>query len=134
MYSANGYVMRINTKLIAKMIPMACAGKVFICSSLFAPKYCEISAEIALLVCPKTQTNMEINAPAIPTALNASVALRFTFPTTAVSVIDSNGSAIPAINAGIASLLMCESVICVFKVRVRNSKRIYTLLGKVYVS
>lgn len=49
----------------------------------------------------------EINDPAIPTAASASVGFTVIFPTIAVSVIDSKGSAIPEMIAGIASLLIC---------------------------
>lgn len=49
----------------------------------------------------------EINDPAIPTAASASVGFTLIFPTIAVSVIDSKGSAIPEMIAGIASLLIC---------------------------
>ena len=46
----------------------------------------------------------------MPTAANASVASLSILPTMAVSVIDSKGSAIPAIKAGKASLLICLKV------------------------
>ena len=62
--------------------------------------------EMALLICPKTQTNIEIKAPTIPTAAKLSVAFTSILPIIAVSVIDNKGSAIPAIKAGMASLLM----------------------------
>lgn len=101
---------------------MACAGKVLISSSLLAPKYCETNAEMALRVCPKTHTSIEMNAPAIPTAAKASVAFKSTFPTMAVSVMDNSGSATPEINAGIASLLTSDVVTFVFKECVRNSE------------
>ena len=94
---------------------MACAGRFFTWSNLFAPKYCETIDEIALRVCPKTQTNIDINAPTIPTAANDSVAFIAIFPTIAVSVIDNMGSDTPAINAGIASLLICFKLIDVLK-------------------
>ena len=70
---------------------------------LFAPKYCDIIAEIAERVCDKIQTIAVIKEPAIPTAASASVGLTFKFPTIAVSVIDKRGSAIPAIIAGTAN-------------------------------
>lgn len=63
-------------------------------------------AEMADLVCARIQTMADMNEPAIPTAARASVGLSSIFPTIAVSVIDSNGSAIPEIIAGIASLLI----------------------------
>ena len=63
-------------------------------------------AEIADRVCANIQTIAEINEPAIPTAANASVGFILIFPTIAVSVMDSKGSAIPAIIAGIANLLI----------------------------
>ena len=47
-----------------------------------------------------------INEPAIPTAAKASVELTSKLPTIAVSVMDKSGSAIPAIIAGMASLLI----------------------------
>ena len=53
----------------------------------------------------------DIKDPAIPTAASASVGLTLIFPTIAVSVIDNNGSAIPEIIAGIASLLICRKEI-----------------------
>lgn len=108
---------------MSRMMAMACAGNVLMSSNLSAPKYCETSAEMALRVCPNTQTSMEMNAPAIPTAAKASVASKSTFPTTAVSVIDSKGSATPEIKAGIASLLTSDVVIFVFKECVRNSEK-----------
>jgi hypothetical protein len=70
---------------------------------LFAPRYCEIIAEIADRVCAKIQTIVVIKEPAIPTAARASVGFVFKLPTMAVSVIDKRGSAIPAIIAGIAN-------------------------------
>lgn len=66
---------------------------------------------MALLVCPKTQISIEINAPTIPTAANDSVACTERLPTTAESVIESMGSDTPEISAGIANLLMCFSEI-----------------------
>lgn len=93
---------------------MACAGKFLILSNLFAPKCCDTMEDIALLVCPKTQISIEINVPTIPTAAKDSVALPSMLPIIAVSVIDKIGSAIPAINAGTANLLMCLKLMFVF--------------------
>ena len=53
----------------------------------------------------------DMNDPAIPTAAKASVGFTWIFPTIAVSVIDSSGSAIPEMIAGIASLLICRKEI-----------------------
>ena len=61
-------------------------------------------------------SNVYKNDPAIPTAANDSIGLISTFPTMAVSVIESKGSAIPEIIAGIASLLICLKVTLVFKI------------------
>ena len=80
---------------------------VFISSSRFAPKYCAVIAEIAERVCAKIQKMADKNDPAIPTAAKDSIGFKLTFPTIAVSVIESKGSAIPEIIAGIASLLIC---------------------------
>ena len=77
-----------------------------ISSNFLLPKYLLTIAEIAERVCAKIQTNAEINEPEIPTAANASVGFIGILPTIAVSVIDNNGSAIPAIIAGIANLLI----------------------------
>ena len=68
-------------------------------------------ALIADLVWARIQTMAEINDPAIPTAARASVGFIFILPTIAVSVIDNNGSAIPEMIAGIASLLICRKEI-----------------------
>ena len=73
--------------------------------------------EMALLVCPKTHINIEMNAPTIPTAAKDSTALFSMFPIIAVSVIDNTGSAIPAINAGMANRLMFLKLMSVFKSR-----------------
>ena len=72
--------------------------------------------EIALLVCPKTQISMDMNAPTIPTAAKDSVALISTFPTIAVSVNVKIGSDTPAIKAGMASLFMCLKLMLVLTV------------------
>lgn len=92
-----------------------CAGKDLTSSNLLAPTYCEIIDEIALLICPKTQINIDINAPTIPTAAKLSVAFSSILPIIAVSVIDNNGSAIPAINAGIANLFILLKLISALK-------------------
>ena len=94
---------------------MACAGSPLISFNLSAPKYWEIIEEMALLVCPKTQTSMEMNAPTIPTAARDSVALFSIFPIIAVSVIDNRGSAITAISAGKAKLFIFLWLMSVFK-------------------
>ena len=76
------------------------AGKLFISFNLFAPKYCAIIADIAERVWAKIQNKADKKEPAIPTAAKAAVGFCSTLPTIAVSVIDNNGSAIPAIKAG----------------------------------
>lgn len=58
---------------------------------------------------------MEIKAPTIPTAAKDSIALFSMFPIIAVSVIESSGSAIPAIKAGSANLFIFLRLISVFK-------------------
>ena len=55
---------------------------------------------ITLLVCPKTQTNIDMT---IPTAPKETVAFSAILPTIIVSVIDRIGSATPEIKAGIAN-------------------------------
>lgn len=60
-------------------------------------------AEMALRVCPKIQISAERNAPTMPTAASDSIPNSLIFPTTAASVADSTGSAIPEIMAGMAS-------------------------------
>lgn len=85
---------------------MACAGSVLSSSSLPAPRYCEIMAEMALRVWPKIQISAERKEPTIPTAASASVPFTGMFPTIAASVIEITGSAIPAISAGMARRLM----------------------------
>ena len=101
--------------LKAILIAIICPGKVFISSNRWAPKYCAIIAEIAERVCARIQKIADKKEPAIPTAAKDSIGFKSTFPTIAVSVIDSNGSAIPEIIAGIASLLICLKVILGFK-------------------
>lgn len=56
----------------------------------------------------------------MPTAARLSIPFTSIFPTIAVSVMDKNGSAIPAINAGMASVLIRLKLISVFKEK--NSK------------
>ena len=68
-------------------------------------------ADIAERVCASIQNKADKNEPAIPTAANAWVGFIFMLPTIAVSVIDNNGSAIPAIIAGMANLFICLKVI-----------------------
>ena len=63
-------------------------------------------AEMADRVWARIQMSAERNDPAMPTAARASVGLIRMLPTMAVSVIESRGSAIPAIIAGIARLLI----------------------------
>lgn len=116
-----------NISLITKMVEskirilkamlrkMACAGSVFTSSNLPAPKYCEIIADMALRVWPKIQINMDRNEPTIPAAANDSSPSTGIFPTIAVSVMDNNGSAIPAMVAGIARLLILLKLTVVFK-------------------
>ncbi len=62
------------TKLIPKIIAMACAGKFLTSSSLLAPTYCDIIEEMALRDCPNTQISMDKKAVTTPTAANDSVA------------------------------------------------------------
>lgn len=95
-----------NKTLNERLKKIACAGKLLISSILPAPKYCEIIAEIALLVCPKIHISIDKKAPTIPTAARDSRLSVLIFPTIAVSVIDKIGSAIPAIVAGIARRLI----------------------------
>ena len=78
--------------------------------------------DIALLICPKTQTSIEIKAPTIPTAARLSVAFISIFPTIAVSVIERRGSAIPAIRAGIASVFIFLKLMSVFKSNKQKTK------------
>ena len=94
---------------------MAWAGRYLTSSNLPAPRYCEIIEEIALLVCPRIQINMERKEPTIPTAASDSKPSTGILPTIAVSVMDNTGSAIPAIVAGMANLLMDFRFMAVFK-------------------
>ena len=70
---------------------------------------------MALRVCPRTQINIERKVVTIPTAASDSVALRGILPIIAASVNDRIGSEIPAINAGIANLLICFNEMSVLK-------------------
>ena len=63
-------------------------------------------AEMALLVCPRTQMSIDKKEPTIPAAAKDSNPSTGIFPTMAVSVMDNIGSAIPAIVAGMARLFM----------------------------
>ncbi len=94
---------------------IACAGNVLTSSNLPAPKYCEIIAEMALLVCPKTQMSIDKKEPTIPAAARDSSPSTGMFPTIAVSVMESRGSAIPATVAGMARLLIRFKVTVDFK-------------------
>lgn len=85
---------------------IACAGRVLTSSNFPAPKYCEMIAEITLRVWPKIQMSIDKKDPTMPAAARDSNPSTGMFPTIAVSVIESNGSAIPAIVAGIANLLI----------------------------
>ena len=90
---------------------IACMGRDFISSNLPAPKYCEIIADMALRVCPKIHINIDKKVPTMPAAARDSEPFTGILPTMAVSVIDKRGSAIPAIVAGIASLLILLKLI-----------------------
>ena len=81
--------------------------------------------EMALLLCPKTHISIEIKDPTIPTAPKLSTAFNSILPIIAVSVIDKIGSAIPEINAGIASLLIRLKLISVLKKNKINSTQKY---------
>jgi hypothetical protein len=63
-------------------------------------------AEMALRVCPSIHISIERKEPTIPTAASASTLFSAMLPTTAASVLESTGSAIPAISAGTASCCM----------------------------
>lgn len=63
-------------------------------------------AEMALRVCPSIHISIERKEPTIPTAASASTLFSAMLPTTAASVLDSTGSAIPAMSAGTASCCM----------------------------
>ena len=121
-------------RLKIKLIVIICAGNDATSSNFLAPKYFEMVAEMAERVCAKIQIIAEIKEPAMPTAASASVGFSVKFPTMAVSVIESKGSAIPAIMAGIANLLIPLNVmfdllyIHYFFVTV---KRKLTLIGEI---
>ena len=102
---------------------IAWAGKFFTASSLSAPRYCDTIEDIALRVCPNTQMSMDKKVVTIPTAAKEDVALDSILPIMAASVNDKTGSDIPAIRAGIASLLICFNVIVVLKILTHNNKR-----------
>ena len=70
---------------------------------------------MALRVCPRIHISMDKKEPTIPTAASDSRPYVGILPTIAVSVIDSTGSAIPAIVAGIAKLFMVLKLTTVFK-------------------
>ena len=63
-------------------------------------------AEIAVFVWATIQMMAERKEPTIPAAARAYTGFLSTFPITAISVKEIRGSAIPAIMAGIASLLI----------------------------
>jgi hypothetical protein len=58
---------------------------------------------------------MERNEPTIPAAAKDLIPSTGMLPTMAVSVIDSKGSAIPAMVAGMASLFIDLKLMAVFK-------------------
>ena len=72
-------------------------------------------AEIAVLVCATIQIIAERNEPTKPAAAKASTECSSTLPIMAISVNEINGSAIPAIIAGIAILLMLLKLTVVLK-------------------
>ena len=102
---------------------MAWAGNVFTSSNLPAPKYWDIMADMALLVCPNIHISIDKNDPTIPAAAKDSNPSTEMLPTMAVSVIERMGSAIPAIVAGKAKLLIVLKLTAVFNVgsRVYNT-------------
>jgi hypothetical protein len=61
---------------------------------------------MALRVWPNIQMSADRKEPTIPTAASDSIPKSFIFPTTAASVAESTGSAIPEISAGMASCWM----------------------------
>lgn len=69
--------------------------------------------EMALRDCPSTQISMDKKVVTMPTAAKDSVAFTGIWPTIAASVRERIGSAIPAIMAGTASLLMYLRLIVV---------------------
>ena len=70
---------------------------------------------MALLVWPSIHISIDKNDPTIPTAASDSRLYVSMLPTMAVSVIDNTGSAIPAMVAGIARLLIVLKLTTVFK-------------------
>jgi hypothetical protein len=106
MDSLKGIVVKQIIMLKIMIITIACAGRFLTSSSFLAPKYCEIIVEIADLDWPKTQISIDKKDDTIPTAARDSVAFKLICPTMAASVIESMGSEIPAIIAGIANLFI----------------------------
>ena len=78
-------------------------------------------AEIALLVCPKTQISIDKKEPTIPAAAKDSKPSTGIFPTIAVSVIDKTGSAMPATVAGIAKRFIDLKLMVVLKTAYKTS-------------
>lgn len=72
---------------------------------------------MALRVCPRIHISIDKKEPTIPTAARDSRPYVCMFPTIAVSVIDKTGSAMPAMVAGMAKLLMVLRLTTVFKNR-----------------
>ena len=70
---------------------------------------------MALRDCPSTHIIIDRNVVTTPTAANDSVAFRDICPTIAASVRERIGSDIPAIIAGIASVLICLRLMFVSK-------------------
>ena len=101
--STKKYVENKTMMLSAMLKYIACAGKLWRSFNLPAPKFCETIAEMALRVCAKIQIKAERNVPTIPTAASDSIPNSLIFPTTAASVAERTGSAIPEIIAGMAS-------------------------------
>ena len=110
-------------KLQDMIIKIPCAGRVSTSFKFFWPRACAIIDAITLLVWPNTQINIEIKLPTIPTAPSEIVAFSGIFPTIIVSVIDKIGSAIPEINAGIASFCISEIFIDFVKLLIHNNKK-----------
>ena len=105
-----------NTTTLNKILKkMAWAGSCLTSSSLPAPKYCEIMADMELRVCPNTHMSMDKKEPTMPAAAKDSKLSAGMLPTMAVSVMESKGSAIPEMVAGIANWLMVLKFTCVLK-------------------
>lgn len=105
-----------STTMLKRMLrKIACAGRFFTSSSLPAPRYWEKIAEMELRVWPSTQISMDKNDPTIPAAAKDSNPSIGILPTIAVSVMESMGSAIPEMVAGIANWLMLLKFTCVLK-------------------